>query len=54
MEEAAVLSLLSHSSIVCFLGFEPLPSYHYLVLEVTAIRSSSVSGVSFVSNVDFF
>lgn len=34
LEEATVLSRLSHSSIVRLLSFESLPSYHYLVLEL--------------------
>lgn len=34
LEEAAVLNLLSQSSIVRLLSLESLPSYHYLVLEV--------------------
>lgn len=34
LEEAAVLSRMSQSSIVSLLSLDSLPSYHYLVLEV--------------------
>lgn len=40
LEEAAVLSRMSQSSIVSLLSLDSLPSYHYLVLEVR--RSSDV------------
>ena len=40
LEEATVLSRLSHSSIVRLLSFESLPSYHYLVLEVRTSPAS--------------
>ena len=35
LEEAAVLSKMSHQSIVRLLEFESLPHYHFLVLEVS-------------------
>lgn len=34
LEEAAVLSRMSQSSVVSLLSLDSLPSYHYLVLEV--------------------
>lgn len=41
LEEAAVLSRLSNSSIVRLLRFEALPTCDYLVLEVRATVQSS-------------
>lgn len=41
LEEAAVLSRMSQSSIVSLLSLDTLPSYHYLVLEVGAVMIKS-------------
>lgn len=56
LEEATVLSRLSHSSIVRLLSFESRPSYHYLVLEVGPDRAAfdgNVVGSTVVTSVLF-
>ena len=64
LEEAAVLSRMSQSSIVSLLSLDSLPSYHYLVLEVRhrqrrgsetnlrgAVLCSAVGSVRFAEHV---
>lgn len=49
LEEAAVLSRMSQSSIVSLLSLDSLPGYHYLVLEVRRSDGPPPKGLSCVA-----